>query len=124
MECFLNNKLIKQFNAEPSFKEVKVKMDDYKTGDYLSIEYRDDLQCNNCSYELKVVGNAKIKVFILKTNNINELMKIDLKSIILNFKHRKKLSIYSGSLYIVYFTKIDARGKRDSGQRLFNLEIE
>jgi len=66
---FYNSKLLKQYNANPSVKEINIKLAKYKSGDYLAIKYRDDMPCNDCKYELSVVTDAKWEVYWKKRSN-------------------------------------------------------
>ncbi len=91
---FYNSKLLKQFNANPSRKEIKIKLSEYKVGDYLGVKYGDDMPCDDCKYELEVVTDTKIEVFSLKTKDKYELMKIDLKNVITDFKARRSQKFY------------------------------
>jgi hypothetical protein len=116
---FYNNKLIKQFNANPSKKKIEIKLSKYKAGDYLAIKYGDDMPCSDCEYELKIITDTKSEVLKMKTKNKYQLMKIDLKEIIEDFK-----SWSQQKFYLVYFTEINRKGKRDSGQRLFEIYVE
>jgi hypothetical protein len=116
---FYNSKLLKQFNANSSLKEIKIKLSEYKVGDYLGIKYGDDMHCRDCKYELQVVTDTKNEVFRLTTKDNYKSMKIDLKNIIADFK-----SWRSQKFYIVFFTEINRKGKRDMGPRLFTIKIE
>ncbi|WNM18189.1 hypothetical protein [Flavobacterium capsici] len=117
---FYNNKLLKQFNENPALNEIKIKLLEYKLGDYLAIQYGDDTPSHDCKYELVVATDTKLVVFSLTTKDKYELMKIDLKEIIADFKSWSSPQKF----YLVYFTEINKQGKRDTGRRLFTIKLE
>lgn len=113
-----NNKILKQFYLGQNLT-VKLKAEDYQKEDYLTIEFTDDKPCAECSYELNVVEEGKQTIYILNTKNKYKVMKIPLKNIIKEFKSERHYDFF-----IVYFTEISKKRKRDSGMRLLNIEIE
>ncbi|MFC4816727.1 MULTISPECIES: hypothetical protein [unclassified Flavobacterium] len=115
---YYNHKLIKQFKANPEVKEIQIKASDYSSGDYLAIQYGDDMPCHTCSYELTVVAEGKDPIFTLTTKDKYKFMTIDLKAILSKFKSKN-----GNRFFVVYFTEIDEKGKRNSGSRLFNIKI-
>lgn len=106
---YYNQKLLKRFNANPGVKEIQIKASDYKKGDYLSVEYGDDTPCPECSYELTVVSEGKDQVFTFRTKAKYKLMKIDLKTIIAEFRSSR-----ARNFFVVYLTECNKKKKRDS----------
>jgi hypothetical protein len=113
-----NNKILKQFYLGSNLS-INLKSKDYKPDDYLTIKFTDDRPCGECSYELNVIKEGKQTVYILNTNDKYKLMKIPLKEIIKEFKSERQYDFF-----VVYFTEISKKGKRDSGMRLLNIKIE
>src|SRR5690606_2271380 len=108
------NKLLKSFVQDDNPKNIHLKVSEYQEGDYLAIQYADDTRCHDCSYELKIVTEGKLEVITMEILDKYKLMKIDLKDIINNHKSNP-----SHNFFVVYFTEISIRGKRNSGPRLF-----
>lgn len=117
-DVFYNTKFLKQFHQNEDLT-IKLKAADYKPGDSLTIEFKDDKPCVGCSYELNVVKEGKMPVYILNTKNRNKPIKIPLKEIMNEFKAQ-----WSYNFFIAYFTEISKKGKRNSGMRLLNIEIK
>lgn len=117
-KVYYNKTLIKQFNHFTTNK-ITVKASDYKAGDYLVITYSDDTRCDDCSYEITVVAEGKESIHVEKFKDEYKLVRIDLKQLIDNYKSRN-----SNSLFVVYFTEIDKKGKRNQGPRLLTIEID
>lgn len=117
-DVYYNHKLLKQFNANPGLKEIRIKASDYKTGDYLAIKYGDDMPCHECAYELSVVAEGKNHIVIQTGKDKYKLIKIDLKSLVAKFKSDKR-----NDFFVVYFTETDKKGKRNTGPRLFHIKI-
>lgn len=113
-----NKNFLKEFHLNQDLT-IKLKAADYKTGDYLTIVYTDSKPCVGCSYELNIIKEGKMPVYILNTKSKYKPMQIPLKEIMEEFKFSR---LYN--LFIVYFTEISKKGKRDSGMRLLNIEIE
>ncbi|MBF0693439.1 MAG: hypothetical protein IR153_02730 [Flavobacterium sp.] len=118
-KVFYNNKLLKSFVQDDNPKNIHLKVSEYQEGDYLAIQYADDTRYHDCSYELKIVAEGKLEVITMEILDKYKLMKIDLKDIINNHKSNP-----SHNFFVVYFTEILIRGKRNSGPRLFNIRID
>ena len=116
-KVYYNKTLVKQLSDFTS-NEIKIKASYYKKGDYLAITYSDDTRCNDCSYEITVVAEGKESIHVEKFKDEYKLARIDLKQLIDNYKSRN-----SNSLFVVYFTEIDKKGKRNRGTRLLTIEI-
>ena len=113
-----NDKILKQFGLGQNL-DLNLKAADCRPEDYLIIEIKDKNSCAECNYELNVVKEGKQTIYLLNTKNKFIPMKIPLKDIISEFKFRK-----SYNLFIVYFTEISKKGKRDSGMRLLNINLQ
>ena len=99
---------------------IEIHTSQYKEGDYLAIQYSDDTPCHECEYEMEVVGEGKTTVFKEKFKDEHKLVKIDLKNLIDdNFKSKN-----SPCLFVVYFSEVDKKGKKDKGMRLLNIQIK
>lgn len=99
---------------------IEIHTSQYKKGDYLAIQYSDDTPCHECEYEMEVVGEGKTTVFKVKFKGKYKLVKIDLKNLIDdNYKSKK-----NNSLFVVYFSEVDKKGRKDRGMRLLNIQVK
>ncbi len=98
---------------------IDIHTSQYKKGDYLAIQYSDDMPCPKCEYEIEVVGEGKITVFKEKLKDKYKLVKIDLEDLMGSYKSKNGYS-----LFVVYFSEIDKKGKKDKGMRLLNIQIK
>jgi hypothetical protein len=113
-----NDTIVKQFVLGQNV-DFNLKAAACRPEDYLVIEIKDENRCADCTYELNVVKEGKQTLYLLNTKNKFLPMKIPLKDIISEFKFRK-----SSNLFVVYFTEISKKGKRDSGMRLLTIKIQ
>lgn len=114
---YYNDKLLKQLVVDASVKVIKIDSKAYKTGDYLGIQYSDDMPCPECQYEILISTKTDMEVFFIREKDKYKLMKIDLKHIIPDFETDQLDEV------VVDLLEIDKMGSRKTIARLFEIKI-
>lgn len=113
---YYNDSLIKSLTFQND-NLIVIKRKKYKAGDYLAIQYHDDMPCNNCNYNIMVRGKGKMEVSNYKFRGKNKLVKIDLKELI-DFH-----STINKPLFVLFLYGLDKKNI-NSGMRLLRIQIE
>ncbi|WP_291285212.1 hypothetical protein [Flavobacterium sp.] len=115
-KVYYNDSLLK-FISDNENNSIEIKSSKYKPGDYLAIQYFDDMPCTTCQYSLIVIGEGKLEVTRVESKGKNKLNTIDLKELI-NF-HSK----HNQSTFIIYLYGLNDKNK-NNGKRLVTLTID
>lgn len=115
-KVYYNNSLIKNLN-DFADNSIVIKSKEYKTGDYLAIQYFDDMPCEDCKYSFVVIGEGKLEISRTEFKGKNKIIKFDLKELI-NFRHTT-----NQSLFIIYLYGLNDKSK-NNGKRLVTLKID
>ncbi|MFH6994636.1 hypothetical protein [Flavobacterium sp. FlaQc-48] len=112
-KVYYNNSLIKNLSVV-SDKSIIIDRKKYKSGDYLTIQYFDDMPCESCNYVCVVRGEGKMEISKIKFTGKNKFIKIDLKEL-QDYLSKTDPSYFSFFLY----------GPNDKrGIRLITLKID
>ena len=114
---YYNNKLLKQFTSNSISKEIQIEISAYKPGDYIAIEYNDDIPCLECEYEILLKTEHNMEVTFSRFKDKYKLMKFDVKHIIYDSKEDQLDTV------VVYLKEIDKNGSGNSGVKLFTIKI-
>ncbi|MBF4516203.1 hypothetical protein IRZ71_07615 [Flavobacterium sp. ANB] len=115
-KVYYNNSLIKNLN-EIVDNSIVIKSKEYKTGDYLAIQYFDDMPCQDCKYSFVVIGEGKLEVSRIESKGKNKLIKINLKEL-MDFRHTT-----NQPSFVIYLYGLDDKNK-NNGKRLVTLKID
>lgn len=113
-KVYYNNSLIKNLN-DFADNSIVIKSKEYKTGDYLAIQYFDDMPCEDCKYSFVVIGEGKLEISRTEFKGKNKIIKFDLKELI-NFRHTT-----NQPLFIIYLYGLN---DKNNGKRLVTLKID
>lgn len=115
-KVYYNNSLIKNLSKNVP-NSIVIESKEYKTGDYLAIQYFDDMPCTNCNYTLVVIGEGKTEVSRSEFKEKNKLIKINLKDLI-DFRVTA-----NQSNFVIYLYGLDAKNN-NNGMRMVTLKID
>lgn len=113
---YYNDSLIKSLTFQND-NLIVIKRKKYKAGDYLAIQYYDDMPCDNCNYNIMVRGEGKMEISNYKFRGKNKLVKIDLKELI-DF-HSK----INNQLFVLFLYELDKKNI-NNGMRLLRIQID
>ena len=118
LKVYYNTKLIAELTATGNRSEIIFDSNKYKAGDYLSINYNDDMPCAECKYEILVnTEDDGQEVWFDSFIDKYKPMKIRLENLVWDSK-ADQLPIVK-----VYLVEIEKNGKRKKIE-LFYIKIE
>ena len=118
-KVYYNAKLIAEFSEVNNQPEIVFDSDKYKPGDYLSIQYNDDMPCSDCSYEILInTENDGQEVWFNSFKNKYKPIKIGLENLVWEPKTDQL------PMVIVYLVEIDKTSRRRTNKKLFDIKIQ